>query len=245
MYQVDLEVYQGPFDLLLDLIESEQIDIWDIPIARIAGQYLDHLRQMQEMDLAVGSEFLVMAATLLEIKAKMLLPAPLQEEDEGEEEEDPREGLVARLLEYKMYKEIANHLKHREQETSGHYTRGYIRECTDTGPIFTNPVGVDLRQLAGALEQALEAAEEVEAVEQIQRQVSIEERIGELRLQLSREHRVRLSQLFEGAQRWDIIVTFLAVLELIRMGEIKGRQRQAFSDISLEFLGDRNSEVVS
>lgn len=236
MYQVDLEVYQGPFDLLLDLIDSQQIDIWDIPIARIARQYLAELQRMQELDLTVGSEFLVMAATLLEIKAKMLLPTHDRDTDESEEE-DPREALVARLLEYKMYKEIAGYFKDQEQALAGCLTRGWMPEQADARPMFTNPVGVSLDRLVRAFSQVLEAAQSQEAVQEIQRRISLEERIGQLRLRFAAQSVIPFSQLFEHRQRWDMIVTFLAILELIRVGELRGRQRGTFAEIRLELIG--------
>ncbi len=238
MYQVDLEVYQGPFDLLLDLIDSQEIDIWDIPIARIARQYLEELQRMHEMDLTVGSEFLVMAATLLEIKAKMLLPTQDKDGESDGEDEDPRESLVARLLEYKLYKDIAGFLKEQEQALAGCLTRGWTPERENTAPIFTNPVGIPLGDLVKAFAQVLEAAEEKDDVREIQRQISLEERIGQLRLRFASEGIIKFSELFASRQRWDVIVTFLAVLELVRVGELRGRQRGTFAEIYLEFIGD-------
>lgn len=119
-YLVKLEVFEGPFDLLLNLIEKAEIDIMDIPIARITEDYLDYLRQMQELDLVVSGDFLVMAATLLQIKAQMLLPKkpPADPDLEGEDEADPRAELVRQLLEYKFYKEVAQVLKERVDEVA-------------------------------------------------------------------------------------------------------------------------------
>ena len=117
-YLVKLEVFEGQFDLLLSLIEQAEIDIMDIPIAQITEDYLEYLRQMQELDLVVSGDFLVMAATLLQIKAKMLLPKKPKtgDSDDIEEEEDPREQLVMQLLEYKFYKEAAQILQERAEQ---------------------------------------------------------------------------------------------------------------------------------
>ena len=126
-YVVKLEAYEGPFDLLLDLIEQNQVDILDIPIAVITEQYLEYLHTMQERDLAIGGEFLVMAATLIRIKAKMLLPPEEVEEEEEElEERDPREVLVEQLLRYKAFKEVAAKLTEGYNSATGYYTRGAV-----------------------------------------------------------------------------------------------------------------------
>ena len=119
-YLVKLEIFEGPFDLLLSLIEKAEIDIMDIPIARITEDYLDYLRQMQELDLVVSGDFLVMAATLLQIKAQMLLPKkpPADPDAEEEAEADPREELVRQLLEYKFYKEVAQILKEQADQVA-------------------------------------------------------------------------------------------------------------------------------
>ena len=140
-YVVKLEAYEGPFDLLLDLIEQNEVDILDIPIAVITEQYLEYIHTLQEQDLAIGGEFLVMAATLIRIKAKMLLP-PEEVEAEEPEEEDPRERLVEQLLRYKAYKEAAARLTERYHGALGYYTRGGRQSQAVRIPIFTNVVGL-------------------------------------------------------------------------------------------------------
>ena len=135
-YLVKLEVFEGPFDLLLSLIERAEIDILDIPIAQLADDYLDYLHQMQEHDLAVSGEFLVMATTLLQIKARMLLPKPPAIDGEEYDEEDPREDLVARLLEYKFYKEVANLLQEHYQAAEAVYPGSYLMILVKTACLY-------------------------------------------------------------------------------------------------------------
>lgn len=123
-YQIELDVYHGPFDLLLDLIAQNEVDLWDIPIATITEQYLEYLYSLQEQDLAITGEFLVMAATLIRIKSRLLLPQePLASEDE-EEPEDPRTELVEQLVRYKFFKEVAGFLEHRYGEAAKHFMQG-------------------------------------------------------------------------------------------------------------------------
>lgn len=230
-YLVKLEVFEGPFDLLLSLIEEAEIDILDIPIAQITEEYLAYLRQMQELDLVVSGDFLVMAATLLQIKAKMLLPnkpAILIEEDE----EDPREALVGRLIEYKFYKEIAEKLQERGEQTAFVYPR-----CPDLAeekkpPIFVNPVGdADVDTLNQMFSQVLLAIQERTRVRQIERKISLSSALDSVRLTLLKRRNVKFSELLVAKNRQFIVVTFLAILELIRMREIVVVQEHDLGEI--------------
>ncbi|HQD70340.1 MAG TPA: segregation/condensation protein A [Limnochordia bacterium] len=233
-YLVKLEVFEGPFDLLLNLIEKAEIDIMDIPIARITEDYLDYLRQMQELDLVVSGDFLVMAATLLQIKAQMLLPKkpPADPDLEGEDEADPRAELVRQLLEYKFYKEVAQVLKERVDEVAV-FPRAYY-EALDKALIYTNCVGdADAEVLAGLFAQVLAALDESKKVTYIKRDMSLAEAIANLRLILRQQQTVTFRELLVRKDRLFIIYTFLAVLELIKLREIYAIQERLFGEIRL------------
>jgi segregation and condensation protein A len=238
-----LDKFEGPLDLLLHLIEKNKIDIYDIPIVEIIAQYLEYVRQMDKEDLNLMSEFLVMAVTLLEIKAKMLLPV---EVGDDEDEEDPRADLVAQLLEYRMYKYLAQGLSDREQDAE----RMFFKEQTmpDEVARFRPQVdldklleGVTLARLQEIFEQALRRKEEkIDPIRSkfgtIEKEpISLEERVETL-LEFSRSHRsFSFRELLCGqTDRVDVVVTFLAILELMRMGEITLRQETLFGEIMME-----------
>lgn len=236
-YLVKLEVFEGPFDLLLSLIERAEIDILDIPIAQLADDYLDYLHQMQEHDLAVSGEFLVMATTLLQIKARMLLPKPPAIDGEEYDEEDPREDLVARLLEYKFYKEVANLLQEHYQAAEAVYPRIIPDDFSEKQPIFTNLIGEnDPNCLALLLQEVLQALAESETVHEVgkRKRISLNECIAQIRLSLLAEKRATFSDLLIVKERYYIVTTFLAILELVRMCEIVVRQEHEFGEIYIE-----------
>lgn len=241
-YMVRLEVFEGPFDLLLNLIERAELDIFDIPIAHITEEYLDYLRQMQELDLVVSGDFLVMAATLLQIKAKMLLPKK-QCDDELMTEEDPREELVEKILEYKFFKEVAEDLETRSEQAASIFPRPINKDLEQNSPLFTNPVGeVDVNTLNQLYKQVLLAFKESRTVTNIERKISLAEGIATLRLTLLKHKKVYFSELLDTKERRFIIVVFLAVLELIRMREIDVVQKQEFGDILIISLSTSAKE---
>ncbi len=234
-YQIKLEVFEGPFDLLFHLIDKEEVDIYDIPVARITDQYLEYISSLQSLDLEVASEFLVMAATLIQIKSRMLLPKPPKAEVTGEVEVDPRDELVARLLEYKKFKAAALILKEREQSQGLTYTRPvnveeYINAFAEKNPLK----GLTLSDLLSALQEILNRVEVEETVQQIPREeVTIRDRMREIsrRLFLAKTG-ISFQELFKGPRtRTDVVVTFLALLELIRLGKVTVHQRNNFSDM--------------
>ncbi|HEX3033288.1 MAG TPA: segregation/condensation protein A, partial [Bacillota bacterium] len=160
-YQIRLEAFEGPFDLLFHLIEKNEVDIYNIPIADITEQYLDYIAQMQKLDIDIASEFLVMAATLLSIKSRMLLPKPPKETDEGEGGVDPRDELVERLLEYRKFKEVAEFLKEREAVQGKVFTRNNEEEMFSSLFGEVDPLdGVKLDDLIKALQQVLNRVDE-------------------------------------------------------------------------------------
>src|ERR1700682_5735411 len=217
--------FEGPLDLLLHLIRQEQVSIYDIPIARITNEYLGYLQLMQELDIAVAGDFLVMAATLIELKTKMLLPrdpfaAP-------EEEEDPRKDLVDQLLEYQKYKAAAQMLWSRATVERAVFKRAEIE--TDK----TNPeVSVGLFDLLKVFQEILARHKEEVLLEIEREEISMAEMLERLRNMVMSAGELNLRVFFERSRsRRELVVAFLSVLELVRTTEIKLFQEQTFGDI--------------
>lgn len=237
---VKLKVFEGPLDLLLHLIEKDKLDIYDIPIAEITDQYMDYIASMDLADLDLASEFLVMAATLLDIKSRMLLPV----DEEEEEAQDPREELTKRLLEYKMFKEISVTLQEREQSAGFVFYRQ--EDIPEEVSRYRPPVdldqllaGVSLIRLNEIFQMVIKKQEEkVDPVRskfgRIEKEpVRVEDKITGI-LSLCREKKqFSFVSLFpeEGAERFEVVVTFLAVLELMKVGAVRLLQEELFGDI--------------
>ncbi len=235
-YQIKIEVFEGPFDLLFHLIEKNEVDIYDIPIAEITEQYLEYISVMQMLDLEIASEFLVMAAQLLAIKARMLLPRPTALDEESPEEDyDPRDELVERLLEYKKFKAIADCLQERETFMNRVYTRPnedemFLHLFSEENPLE----GITMENLLAALQEVLDRVAERDLAGEISRdEVTVKDKMKEIMRRLFFQSRgIAFKDLFRpGTSRVEIIVTFLALLELIRVGRIKAYQSRAFDDI--------------
>ncbi len=228
-YTVKLEIFEGPLDLLLHLIRRNQVDIYDIPIATITDQYLDYLNMMRSLNLDVAGEFLLMAATLLQIKSKTLLPLP--PEEEAEEGEDPRAELVNRLLEYQKYKEMAARLHERDMLDRDIFVQGNQAEGSEDRGL----VEVGVFELIEALKDVLNRASIEAAYDITLDRITIEERIAQILEAVNLERSGLLfSALFSGvSSKEDIIVTFLALLELIKMRMIKVYQRAPFGPIEI------------
>jgi segregation and condensation protein A len=225
-YTVKVDVFEGPLDLLLHLIKQNQLDIYDIPIALITEQYLEYIRIMKALDLTIAGEFLVMAATLMHIKSRMLLPAPIEEEEE--EGADPRAELVQRLVEYKRFKEAAVRLS--QQALLG--VDVFIRPAQEI-EAEEGEIEADLFHLIDALRELLKRQEVEDFHEVTLDRVTLRDKMTELceRLQGSREA-VPFSALFTPfASRVELIVTFLALLELIRSGMLRAYQRDVFGPL--------------
>lgn len=234
-YTIVLDVFEGPLDLLLHLITRQQLDIADIPIARVAEQYLTYLDAMAELDLEVASEFLVMAATLMELKARMLLPAPQAPADGEEEALDPRAELVARLMEYRRYKEAAQELARRQEAWNRRVLRaGPGWEGGAAPPEDAGLDGLTLLDLLDAFRAVLERAGPA-AVRQVRRpEISLRQRMAELLRRLRRHKKgLPFSALFRGRRpsRTEVVVTFLALLECIRLGYVLVQQALPFAEI--------------
>lgn len=232
-YQVRIEQFEGPLDLLLHLIKKNEINIYDIPIALIAQQYLEYIEAMKDLNLNVAGDFLVMAATLLQIKSKMLLPvdeAALDEEDGP----DPREELVRRLLEYKTYKEAATRLDGQEKM----WREIFSREPAPTAPVEINETGetllenVSLFDLVDALQGILDRNPGKRLIEIIPDNLTVRERMNVILELLEGKDSVSFVDLFEPtSHRLIVIVTFLAMLELIRLRVARVFQAEAFGPI--------------
>lgn len=244
-----LETFEGPLDLLLHLIDKAEVDIYNIPIKEITSQYLDYIQGMQELELEVTSEFLVMAATLLAIKSKMLLPKPpiIEYEDDVwdmEDDFDPRAELVQKLIEYRKYKGIADHLREKEQERSLIFTR----EPADLTPfvqqVVENPVeGLLLSDLLLAFKKALRKQASRNQVARIRRdEISVKDRIRQVADTLRHSGgKILFSGLLsEDITREEIVVTFLALLELMKMKQILCYQHKLFEDIVIQAREDGN-----
>ncbi|HPQ67646.1 MAG TPA: segregation/condensation protein A [bacterium] len=235
--QVRLDLFEGPLDLLLHLIREHEYDIFDIPIAEIVRQYNDYLDLLRELDLNIASEYLVMSATLMRIKSRMLLP-PSSEEDE--EEVDPREELVQQLLEYQRFKEAAMEMGERPLLGRDVFARKFESPDLKEAEIEGQYLEVDIYQLMNALASVIKNLPK-EAVHQIRlSRVSVRERMMQV-LDLLRERTSLLfSELFSADKdKQAVVVTFLALLELIRQGMSKAMQIERFGPIRIMSLLDR------
>ncbi|RTR30528.1 segregation/condensation protein A [Robertmurraya yapensis] len=238
-YNVKIDAFEGPLDLLLHLINRLEIDIYDIPVSEITEQYLFYIHTMKELELDVASEFLVMAATLLAIKSKMLLPKheeSLEDDFEFEIEEDPRDELVERLIEYRKYKEAASDLKSLESERGLMFTKppSDLAEYVSEENTERRDLDVSLYDMLGALQKLLRRKKLQRPLPtKIQRQeIPIEQRMEEIVNEL-RTHKGRRSffDLFPVPEKEHIVITFLAVLELMKRREIIVEQESNFTEI--------------
>jgi segregation and condensation protein A len=234
-YTVRLGMFEGPLDLLLHLIHKNELDITNIPIALITEQYLEYLKLMKVLNLDVAGEYLLMASTLLYIKSKILLPAS-PEEGEEEEEEDPRAELVRRLLEYQKYKEAASELEKRPMLDRDVFIRSHPTENEDGKE--EERVEVNLFDLLEAFREILERVKTEEFHEVILDRLSVEEKVQEIFSFLQREKRSMAFHLLfpEEASRRVIIITFLAILELVKMKLIRVFQLAPFETIRLSLI---------
>lgn len=239
---VKLQVFEGPLDLLLHLIDKNKVNIYDIPIVEITRQYLEYVNQMDRQDLDVVSEFLVMAATLLDIKSKMLLPKEIKEDGE---EEDPREELVQKLLEYKMYKYMSYELRDRELDAE----RNLYKKPTIPEEVAKYEKPVDLDELLEGLTliklneifvQVMKRREDKtdpirSRFKNIEKEeVSLPDKINFIRDYAKQKKKFSFQKLLESQHsKMHVIVSFLAILELMKMGEIVIEQKEIFDDITV------------
>lgn len=234
-YKLRLEMFEGPLDLLLYLIKKNDIDIYDIPISEITDQYMEYIEAMKTIDLNAVGDFLVMAATLMHIKSKMLLPPdPLAEE---EVEEDPRDELVRRLEEYKRFKEIAEELKQKESLRQDLFPRILDEAAMNELKEDAREVLIEatLFDLINALSLALKKIPEKSTYQVTKEEFTVEQKVHELLHLLIEVDNVNLVELFSKAQdKMEMVVLFMAVLELVRLKEIVCVQRRIFEDIVIQ-----------
>ena len=229
---VRLENFEGPLDLLLHLIKKHEVSIYDIPITLITTQYLQTLRLMHELDLDVAGEFLVMAATLIHIKSRTLLPRPETAAGVEGDEEDPRDALVRRLLEHQKFKAAAELLHEREQIRSAQWSRPDERVAAIAGDDYEPELEVDLFSLLNAFQAVVERARTRPTVLLPPEQLPLEVRIEQLLSRLSETEACGFEELFADVHdRGGLIVTFLALLEMIRLKMIRVFQAGSFGPI--------------
>jgi len=259
-YPVKLENFEGPLDLLLHLIRKSEVDIYDIPIALITQQYLQYLDLMKELDLDSAGEFLLMAATLIHIKARTLVPRTEVESEDPAETEDPREALVRRLIEHQRFKAAAELLHERQTVRGAQWGRPDERLADIAGEPFERELEVDLFGLLQAFQSVLKRARERPGISLPAEEVSIETRTRQLLAQLSETDACGFEDLFaDDDSRGGLITTFLALLEMIRLklvrvvqsGAVKPirvyrREQPAEAPKPVEFTGpNRTGETVS
>lgn len=236
-YKIMINEFEGPMDLLLHLIKISDIDICDISIEEITKQYLDYITAMESLDLDIASEYLIMAAELLEIKSAMLLPRPTTPEDEYEE--DPKEKLIQRLLEYKKYKEMTSEFKKLEEERKQIFTK----ELSDLNEYKQNDnidLGdIDLDSLIFAFNKFLERKKMDEPLNTkiTKKEYSISERSHEIRNVLKNKKNVHFEELFDVLTKDYIVVTFLSILTMAKKQEIEIKQNKNFDSIILSLKG--------
>lgn len=240
---VKLQVFEGPLDLLLHLLDKNKVNIYDIPIVEITNQYMEYVAEMKRRDLNVLSEFLVMAATLIDIKSRMLLPSSAEDE---EEEEDPRNELVQQLLEYKMYKCMAYELKDRQLDAC----RVMFKEPTIPEEVLAYEEPVNIEELVSDVTLAKlneifksimkKQADKIDPVRSKfgkiqQEEVSMEEKMSYLENYAKQHRHFSFRSLLEAqCSKVEIIVTFLVILELMKMGKIFISQEHTFDDIQID-----------
>ncbi|MBF0384907.1 MAG: segregation/condensation protein A [Candidatus Omnitrophica bacterium] len=240
-YKIKLEIFEGPLDLLIYLIKKDDIDVTNIPIAKITEQYMQYIDLMKMLDLDIVGDFLVMAATLMQIKSRMLLPP---DPSDVQQKEDPRDELVKRLQEYQRFKEIALELQDKEKMRKDLYSRmvdiaelNKLRE--DSKEVFFE---ANLFDLITALTEALNKKPEEIIHEITKEEYTVEGKIHDILHLLLKENRILLGELFfKCSSRLEVVVTFLAVLELIRLKEIVVIQRKLFGEI--EILRNKDNMV--
>ena len=233
-YQLKLEVFEGPLALLMHLIEKSQIDIYDIPIAEITEQYLVYLKQMEEVDLEIASEFLVMAATLLQIKSRMLLPKKKAEDDTVEE--DPRDELVARLLEYKRYQEVSRALSDMAEARRLFFGRSPLELPRRQEPY---PQGMTTDKLVMAFMAVWESKQAEEDFVVVRGEtVTVQDKMGDI-LYLLRKCGKTMEfreTLIRARNRDEMIASFLAILELLKLNKIRAEQEQGSETIMISLV---------
>ncbi len=237
-YKITIDAFEGPMDLLLHLIKTSDIDIYEIELEEITKQYLSYIEAMEEMNLNIASEYLIVAAELIEMKSAMLLPKKNIEEDTYEE--DPRENLIKRLLEYKQYKEITSEFKEMELERKQYLTKlpDSLLEYKDENTSF-NFGEVGLSDLLNAFQKFLERKQEEKPIHTkiTKKEYSVHVRSNEIRNMLKKKKKIEFEELFEIVTKDYVVVTFLSILDLAKKQELEIKQENNFSKIILSLKG--------
>lgn len=239
-YQVKLDAFEGPLDLLLHLIKQYEIDIYDIPVAEITSQYMDYVHTMQQLELNIASEYLVMASHLLALKSQMLLPKQEVDDEESEYTEDPREELMERLIEYRKYKAAAQQLKNRKEEASETFTRPSVifENMLADQPVTRGNVSVyDMLEAVGKMLNRRKWNQPMEKTVE-RAEMSIQERMNDIlnRVKQTKDG-ILFDDLFDQFTRPYIVASFIAMLELMKAGDIYCRQKAHFQPIRIQYGG--------
>jgi segregation and condensation protein A len=237
-YKVQFEVFEGPLDLLLYLVRKEEVDIYEVNLTKLATQFIEHIEMMRQLDLEIAGEFLVMAATLMYIKSKELLPVEKQVVVEGEDDEaDPRWELIRQLVEYKKFKDAAAKLQYREEAQESIFARQPGKpEFTENLAEPPQKLQVSVFDLIGAVNTILKRfqAKEGESRDIFQDKWTVSEKIETILTTIESKGAVKFSELFDNAvSRTEVVVTFLAMLELIRLKRVLITQPEPFADIEI------------
>ena len=232
-YKVMINEFEGPLDLLLHLIKENDIDIYDIKIEEVTKQYLDYIKAMKELNLSIASEYLVMASELIEIKSKMLLPKK-EVKEEDDYEEDPKELLIQRLLNYKKYKEVINEFKELEETRKQFFTK----EPSNLSYYAINEENnddVSLTDLMDAINNLLKRKELEKPIETkiTKKELSVTERVNKIRSILKCKKEVNFDELFDVQTKEEVIVSFLSILEMVKKNEITLTQDKNFNAIKV------------
>jgi segregation and condensation protein A len=233
-YKVKFEVFEGPLDLLLYLIKKEEVDIYEVNLTRLATQFIEHIETMRLLDLEIAGEFLVMAATLMYIKSRELLPVDQQAQVEGEEEgEDPRWELIRQLVEYKKFKDAAAQLQALELRQENTFPRTPPKPEFEAEPVHGAEASIfDLVNAVSAILQRVSKSDDRRDI--FEDKFSVSQKIEHLMQTVSRRPRLRFSELFEGVtSRSEVVCTFLALLELIRLKQVVATQSEVFGEIEI------------
>lgn len=242
-YKFVINDFEGPLDLLLHLIKTSEMSIYDIKIEKITKQYLDFINSMENMNLSIASEYLVMASELIEIKSRMLLPNK-KDMDEDEYEEDPRENLINRLIEYKKYKDMIDTFKVLEEERQDIFTKEPINLSKYRTEEVTNDGGLSLDDLLNALNNFLKRKEDEKPISTkiTKKEISVKDRTVQIRNILSKKKKVSFYDLFEVKTKEYVVVTFLSILEMAKYGEINIVQEGNFDNIVVNLKEGVNND---
>lgn len=242
-YKFVINDFEGPLDLLLHLIKTSEMSIYDIKIEKITKQYLDFINSMENMNLSIASEYLVMASELIEIKSRMLLPNK-KDMDEDEYEEDPRENLINRLIEYKKYKDMIDTFKVLEEERQDIFTKEPINLSEYRTEEVTNDGGLSLDDLLNALNNFLKRKEDEKPISTkiTKKEISVKDRTAQIRNILSKKKKVSFYDLFEVKTKEYVVVTFLSILEMAKYGEINIVQEGNFDNIVVNLKEGVNND---